>query len=100
MFEEVVSNSKTVKYINKYSVVPQLLTLTSTPTKLLKEQHNIRGSTQPATINQAQSDTTASARFLSIALHSVSQAITLAHTDKIALYNNTDTACCADSGAS
>ena len=51
VFEEVVSNSKTVKYINKYSVVPQLLTLTSTPTKLLKEQRNIRGRTQLETIN-------------------------------------------------
>ena len=96
----MVSNSNTVKSINTYSVVTQLLTLTITPTKLLKKQRKIRVRTQLATIKRAQSDTTASARFLSTDLHSVYQDITLAHIDKIALYNNTDTACCVDSGAS
>ena len=38
-----------------------------------------------ATIKQVKSDTTASARFLSTALHSVSQAINRSRTDKIAL---------------
>ena len=38
------------------------------------------------------------ARF--IALHSVSQAINRANIHRIAIYNNKDTACCADSGAS
>ena len=96
----MVSNSKIVKSINTYSVVPQILTLTSTPTKLLKKQRKIRGRTQLATIKRAQSDTTASDRFLLAALHSVSHSIIRSHTDKISLYNNTDTAFCADSGAS
>ena len=96
----MVSNVKTVKSINTYSVVPKLLTLSSTPTKVLKKQCKIRGRTKLATINRAQYDTTASVRFLSTALRSVSQAITCAHTDKLALYNNKDTAFYADSGSS
>ena len=60
----------------------------------------IRGRTRLATIRRAQSDTTASARFLSTALHSVSQAITRAVIHKISMYNKKDTDCCADSGAS
>ena len=100
VFEEIFSNYKTVNSINTSSVVPQILTLASTPIKMLKKQRKIRVSTQLATIKQAQSDTTSSAIFLSTELYSVSQAITRAHTENIALYNNTDTYWCADSGAS
>ena len=67
---------------------------------MLNKQCKTRGRTQLATIKQENSDTTASSRFLLTALHSVYQDITCAHTDKIALYNNTDTVCCAESGAS
>ena len=48
----------------------------------------------------AQLDTADSARFLSTALHSVSQAIIRTHTEKIVLYNQNDTACCAEFSAS
>ena len=96
----MLSNYKTVNSINTYSIVPPCLTLAITPTKVLKKKCKTRGRTHIETINQAQSDTTASTRFLSAALHSVSQATTHAHTDKIALYNNTDTSCFAESGAS
>ena len=96
----MVSSDKTVKSINTYSVVPLNLTLVSTPTKVLNNQRKTRRRKQLATIKISQLYTTASARFLSTDLHSVSQFIIRAHTDKIALYNNFDTLCCADSGAS
>ena len=99
VFEEMV-DSNYIKTINTYIVVPPPLTLASTPPKVLKKQRNIRYRTKIATIKQAYSDKTASARFLPTALHSVSQAITRANKNKIAIYNNKDTAFCADSGAS
>ena len=99
VFEEMVDN-KTLKPINKYFVVPQLLTLASTPTKVLKRQIKTRGRKRIATIKKEQSNTTASARFLSTSLHSVSQAITRSNTNRIAIYNNKYTAFYADSGAS
>ena len=67
---------------------------------MLNKNHNIRGRTRLSTINWAQSDKTASASFLLTALHSVSQAITRVNTNRIFIYNNKDTAYCADSGAS
>ena len=100
LFEEMFSNFKTVKSINTYSLVPQLLTLASTPTKVLNKQRKIRGREKIATIKRVQSDTTSSSRFLFTDLHSVSQDINCAHTDKIYLYNKKDTAFCADSGSS
>ena len=93
-------DSKTLKPINTYIVLPQPLTLAITPTKVLKKQHTIRGRERLATIKQENSDTTASARFLLTALHLVSQAITRANTNKIDIYNNKYTELCADSGAS
>ena len=96
----MVSNFKTLRFINTYYVVTQLLTLASTPTKVLKKQRKIRGRGKLATINRAQSDTTDFARFIYTALNSVSQAITHAHTNKIVIYKNKDTVLCADSGAS
>ena len=81
-------------------MVPQLLTLGITPPEVLKKQLKIRGRTRIAKIKRAQSNTTASARFLSTALHSVSQAINRAHTNKIAIYNKEETACCAESRTS
>ena len=98
MLQEKV-NIKTINPINTYIVVTTPLTLASAPTKVLKKKHTIRGRTRLAIIKQAQSDKTASAWFLSTALHSVSQAITCANTNKIAIYNNKDTAFCTESGA-
>ena len=66
---------------------------------MLKKKRKIRGRKRLATIKRAQSDKTAFARFILNALHSVSHAITRANTNKIAIYNNTDTSCCAESGA-
>ena len=71
VFEDLV-DSKTLQPINTYIVVPQPLILYSTPPKVLKKQRKIRGRTRITTIARAQSDTTASTRFLSTALHSVS----------------------------
>ena len=99
VFEEIV-DSNYIKPINTYILVPPNLTIVSTPTKALNKKRKIRGRTRLTTIKQAQSDKTASARFLSTSLHSVSQAITRANSHRIAIYNNKDTACCADSGAS
>ena len=67
---------------------------------MINKQRKIRGRTRLATIKRAQFDTTASARFLLTALHSVYQAITRENTNKIAIYNKKETACCADSGES
>ena len=94
VFKEMV-DSKTLKPINTYIVVTQPLTIAITPPKVLKKQLKIRGRTRLATIKRAQSDTTASDRFLSTALHSVSQDITRANTNKISIYNNNNTSCCA-----
>ena len=85
-------DSKTLKPIHTYSVVPLSKAPISTPHKVLKKQCKTRQQTQLANIKRENYDTTASARFLSAALHPVSQAITRAHTENIALYNNTDTA--------
>ena len=89
-----------VNTVNTYIVVTPKLTLVSPPTKVLKKQRKIRGRTRLATIQRAQSDTTASARFLSTALHSVSQDINRANSNRIAMYKKKDTDCCVDSGAS
>ena len=72
VFEEMV-DSKTLNPIYTYIVVPQLLTLDTTPTKVLNKQRKIRGRKRLATIKRAQSDTTASTHFLSTALYSVSR---------------------------
>ena len=72
VFEEMVDSSPIIKTINTYTVIPPKLTLVSTSPNVLKKKRKIRGRTILTTIKQAQSDTTASARFLSTALHSVS----------------------------
>ena len=95
VFKKMV-DSKTVNPINIYIVVPQPLTLDSTPPTVFNKQRKIRGRTRLATIKRAHSDTTASARFLLTALYSVSQAITRANTKKLYIDKNKDTACCAD----
>ena len=100
VFEEMVDSNYIIKPINTYTIAPPNLTLVITPPKVLKKNRKIIGRTRLATIKQAQSDKTASARFLSIALHSVSQVITRANSHRIAVYNKKDTAYCADSGAS
>ena len=82
VFEEMVIGKK-IKPINTYSVVPLSKTLVSTPHKVLNKQRKTCRQTHIATINQAQFDITASAIFLLTALHSVSQAIICAHTEKI-----------------
>ena len=96
----MLDSNPIIKTINTYIVVPPKLTLVSPPPKVLKKQSKIRGRTRLATIQRAQSDSTASARFLSTELHSVSQAITRENSHRIAMYNKKDTDCCADSGAS
>ena len=92
MFKEMVDNNPIIKTINTYTVVPTKLTLVSTPTKVLKKQCKIRGRARLATIKRSQSDKTTSARFLSTALHSVSQDITRENIPRIAMYNKKDTA--------
>ena len=92
VFEEMVINDKTSNSINTYYVVLLNSTLANTTTKVLKKLRNIIYRTQLATIKRARSDTTASARLLLNALLSISQAIIHAHTDKIALYKNSDKA--------
>ena len=100
VFKEMVDSNSVINPINTYIVVPPNLTLVSTPPKVLKKQCKIRGTIRIATTKRAQSEKTASARFLSTALHSVSQAITRANSHIIAMYNKKDTGFCADSGAS
>ena len=100
VFKEMVYSNSIKNPINKYIVVPTKLTLVSTPPKVLKRKRKIKVRTRLATIKQAQSDKTASARFLPTALHSVSQAVTPANSHRIAIYNNKDTAFCVESGAS
>ena len=92
----MVDNNPIIKTINTYTVVPTKLTLVSTPTKVLKKQQKIRVRTRLATIKRAQSDTTASAMFLSTALHSVFQDITRENSHIIAMYNKKYTDCCAE----
>ena len=95
----VISN-KTLNPINTYFVVPPSVALVSTPTKVLNKSCKTRRSINLDTIKRSQSYTTSSSRFLSTALHSVSRAIIHAQTDKIDLYNKSDTTFCADSGTS
>ena len=100
VFNEMVSSNNNLNPINTYSVVPPSVTLVSTPTKVLNNHCNTRHSKKLGTIRWAQSDNTASTRFLSTALHSVSQSIIHDHTYKIALYNKYYTYWCLDSGSS
>ena len=69
VFKEMVDSNPIIKTINTYIVVPPKLTLVSPPPKVLKKQRKIRGRTRLAKIQKFQSNTTASARFLSTALH-------------------------------
>ena len=67
VFEEMV-DSKTLKPINTYILLPQPLTLAITPPKVLKKQRKIGGRKRLAKIKQEQSDKAASTSFLSTAL--------------------------------
>ena len=96
----MVDSNPIINTINTYTVVPPKLTLVSTSPRVLKKQRKIRGRIRLTTIKRSQSDKTASARFLSTALHSVSQAITRANIHIIDMHNKNDTACYVDSGAS
>ena len=96
----MVSINKTVNPIHTYSVVPQSATLVSILTKVLNTRRKISHRKKLSTIKIAQSNTIAYARFLSNAPHSVSQDIMRAQTDKLALYNKSDTVCRAESRAS
>ena len=62
------------------------------PSKVLNKHCNTMRRRGLEKIKRSQSYTSTSARFLSTALHSVSQAITRAHTDKILPYNKADKA--------
>ena len=64
VFKELLDSNPIIKTINTYIVLPPKLTLVSPPPNVLKKQQKIRGSTRLATINQAQSETTSSARLL------------------------------------
>ena len=100
VFEEMVNSNPMVNTVITYIFEPHKLTLVSPPTKVLKKQRKIRGRTRLETIQRAQSDTTASARFLSTAIYSVSKAITRTNSHRIAMYKKKDTDFFADSGAS
>ena len=82
MFEEMVSTNKNVNNIKTYYVIPQSVALVITPTKVLTNLRKTRRRKNLSTIKIAQSDTTSSDIFLSTALHSVSQAIIHAQTEK------------------
>ena len=99
MFEEMFISNKTVDPINTYFVVPPNVALVGTPPKAIKKRRKTRHSKNLATIKGSQSDTTTSFIFLSITLHSVSKAVICSHTEKISMHNNSDTECCAESGA-
>ena len=86
----MVDSNPIVNTVNAYVVEPHKLTLVNPPTKVLKKQRKNRGRTRLATIQRTQSNTTASARLLSTALHSVSQAINRANSPRIAMYNKKD----------
>ena len=60
----MVDSNPIIKTINTYIVVPPKLTLVSPPPKVLKKQQKNIGRTRLAKVQQAQSDTIASARFL------------------------------------
>ena len=96
VFDEMV-DSKTIKTIKTYIVVPTPLILASTPSKVLKKKRKIRGRTRPSTINQAQSDKAARIVFYRLPSTKCPRLSTV-QTQKKAIYNNNDTACCADSG--
>ena len=100
VFEEIGSSDKNVNPINTYFVVTPIVALVSTPPKVIKKRCKTRHRKNIDTIKIPQLENTTSAIFLSTALHSVSQATTCNHTDKIALYNKSDTDCCAASGSS
>ena len=100
VFKEMVSSDKIVDPINTYFVVTPSVTIVITPTKVLPNFHKTICRKNRDTIKREKSDTTASAIFLSTTLYSVSQSIIRSHTEKKALYNNSDTDCCADSSAS
>ena len=97
VFKEMVDSNHVLKTFNTYLVEPHKLTLVRPPTQELKNHRKIRCRTRIATIQRAQSDTTASAGFLSTSLHSMSQAITRSNIHRIAMYNKKDTDCCVDS---
>ena len=64
LFEEMVDSNPIIKTNNTYIVVPPKLTLVNPPPKMINKQREIRIRKRLATIQQAQSDTIASARFL------------------------------------
>ena len=77
-------SGKNLKPINIYSVVPTIEAQIRTPTKVINKLRKTRRRKYLYKIKIAQSETTASARFSSTALHSVSHAIICDHTEKIA----------------
>ena len=102
VFDEIVGDevNKPIKPISTYNVYHLVVALKSKPYKVLKKHRKTIFQRELATIKREQSYPSASACFLSIAMHSVSQSIIHSHTDKIALYKKSDEACCADSGTS
>ena len=77
----VISNN-TVNPINKYHVVPQIVTLVITLTKVLNKRRKISHRKKVPTLKGSQSDNTASSILISTTVHSVSQEIIHAHNEK------------------
>ena len=101
VFEEMVGNEyKPIHLIITRTVSPLVVEIKNIPSKVLNNRHKKIHIRELETIKRAPSDISTSSQFLSIAIHSVSQAIILAQTYKIALYKNSDKAWCTDYGAS
>ena len=93
-------NINPIKSIIIYIRSPLVVALEHITPKVSKKQHKTLHLNQLFIIRRNQSNTATLTWFLLIALHSVSQVITRANTDKIALYNRTEEACCVNYGAS
>ena len=101
MSEDMVGDKdKPINPINTCTVSPLVVALKIIPSKVLKKRCKTIRRLVPETIKRAQTDNSTSEQFLLAIIHSVSQSIIRAHTDKIAIYNMFDLACCADYGTS
>ena len=101
VFDEMLGNDKTnpIKYSSSYIISP-LVVANHTPPKVSKKLRKTLCWHQLDSIIWTESVTVSLSQLISTALHSVSQAIIRDPTDKVALYNRAEEACCANSGAS
>ena len=93
-------NFNPIKSISIYIRYPLVVALEHPTPKVTKERRKTLCWRQLSSIIRNQSDTSALSWFPPAALHYMSQAIIRAHRYNIAIYNRTEEACCADSGAS